>query len=234
MDVKVARLAATGKGQVLWQRPVSILLLDAVEVLLLATDGVGIHEQSQGLARGVGRVLEPTPITVLVGDHELAVLLAPHLPQLVGLRAEEVEPRGIAGQHGGIATGIAQGLEHDPAAVRPAPAVVAAPPLAVHAFAHLAGGADVVGQQPAVGLGAVHPRLDVVGDPLDVLVVAGVQVGVGDEAGGVQVQRDIAGHHARVHALEDLGEYDVIGPVQLAERIGGVEAGNVFVGRQVV
>ena len=66
MDVEVARFAAT--GQVPRQRPVAVLLFDAVEVLLLAADCVGVHQQPQGVALGQGPVERAVEEEAAVGQ----------------------------------------------------------------------------------------------------------------------------------------------------------------------
>jgi hypothetical protein len=73
-------------------------------------------------------------------------------------------------------------------------------PLAVEVLADAAGEADVVGQQAAVGAGALDPRVDVVDHPAAVALVAGQEVGVRDQAGHAQVRGHVA---AAVEALLD-------------------------------
>ena len=68
--------------------------------------------------------------------------------------------------------------------MRPSPAVVTAPPLPAAVLADDAARTDVVGNDAAVLLDALQPAADVVEYPLAVLLVAGVEIGVGDQAAG--------------------------------------------------
>ena len=118
--------------------------------------------------------------------------------------------------------------------MRPAPAVVPTPPLAVHQLANGSLGPNIVGHDAAVGRAALLPRLQIIEHPSFVLVVAGVEIGIGDQAGDTQIERHIAAGHALIDQVEDLGEYFVICPIDLEERVGTVGTRNILKGCQIV
>ena len=84
------------------------------------------------------------------------------------------------------------------------PAVQPAPPLAVAVLADPAGGSDVVGDDAAVLLDALDPAAHVVEDPLLVLLVARVEIGVGHEGRGAEAGRLVALEGHPVEEVEDL------------------------------
>ena len=70
-------------------------------------------------------------------------------------------------------------------------------------FADLAGGTDVVGNGPIVLADALYPAADVMEDPLLVLLVAGVEVGVGHQRRGAEIARFVALQRHLVEEVED-------------------------------
>ena len=129
----------------------------------------------------------PVPaIRPIAHRHEqLPVLPLPAVIDLQpDLRAQKIEVAGVAGEQLGAFDRDVDAVEHDVVALVVIPAVLAAPPHALAAPANDALGIDVVRADTAVLLGALHPCLRVVEHPLFVLVVAGVQIGVGHQRGG--------------------------------------------------
>ena len=173
-------------------------------------------------------VIEPALIAVAIRDAQRAVAHLAVLQQPVDLAAREVEVAVVAGQQRRVAAsddgGHAQAVE----AVRPAPAVKAAVPLAVVILADLAGEADVVRHQAAVLLGALDPCLGVLDHPLAVLLLAGEAEGVGDETGDRQVGRDIAQAHPVGHRLAHPA-----GELRVAQIIVVGDVGDVVEGQAV-
>ena len=84
----------------------------------------------------------------------------------------------------------------------PRPTVVAAVPRAVGVLTDFAGAPDVVGDDAAVLGRPLPPRAEVVGHPLAVAFLSGVEVGVRHQARDVEVQRDVALRAALVQHLE--------------------------------
>ena len=94
--------------------------------------------------------------------------------------------------------------------MRPAPAVVPAPPLAAHQLADDAVGTDIVGHDAIISGAARLPGLQIIQYPLPVLVFARVEVRVGNQAGGTQVE----GHVAAQQVEEREGEEGFIAVVR--------------------
>ncbi len=103
--------------------------------------------------------------------------------------------------------------------MRPTPAIIAAPPFAVHRFANDAVGADIVGTDAIVGLDAVGPRFQIVRDPMLITVVAGVEEGVGDQAGAGEIERDVTAHLPLVEGIQDHCIDCIIVPVGLGHHL---------------
>ena len=80
-------------------------------------------------------------------------------------------------------------------------------------LADFASEADVVGRDAVVLLGALDPAAHVVLDPLDVLLVAGIEISVGNQRCCGHVDRHVAFGHAVAHDLNDPPELIVIGMV---------------------
>ena len=102
-----------------------------------------------------------------------------------------------------------------------APAVQAAPPLAIAVLADLARGANVVGNDAIVGLDAVDPALHVVQHPLLVLLFACVEVSVRDEGRRAKVARLVALERHLVEQVDYLlsaGGFLVPARLQLLDR----------------
>ena len=179
-------------------------------------------------------VVEPALVAVPRRHFNYPVFFTAQIPQHIQLRAAEVEPGKVPGHQCRARAGDIGRLDDHARPVRPAPAVVAAPPLAIHQLTNFAIGSDIVGYDATVFVTVVHPGLYVVEHPVFVFVVAGVDIGVGDHASGVEIERYVVFGHAAVdqrqHALEDF----VVGPVGLDVRVGGVEPFHVFEGGQVV
>ena len=117
--------------------------------------------------------------------------------------------------------------------VRPAPAVVPAPPLAAHQFADDAVGTDIVGHDAIIS-GAAHlPGLQIIQYPLPILVFARVEVRVGHQAGGAQVEGYVAAGHALIDLVEYPGEDPVVCPIDLEEWVRTVSALYVFIRSQI-
>ena len=141
--------------------------------------------------------------------------------------------RHVAGHEQG-ATASHQGwLDDIVRSVRPAPAVVPAPPLAVYQFADDAVGTDIVGHDAIIFGTARLPGLQIIQYPLPVLVFARVEVRVGDQAGGTQVEGYVAAGHALIDLVEYPGEDPVVSPIDLEERVRTVSAFYVFIRSEV-
>ena len=118
--------------------------------------------------------------------------------------------------------------------MRPAPSVVAAPPLAVHPLSGYPGRADIVRQNAVVPVLVRHPRVKIIQHPLPVFLLARIHIGAGDHTRGRQVQRHVSRNHPLVHQLEHAGEHLVVIPVHSHIGIGAVHAGHILVRRQIV
>ncbi len=141
--------------------------------------------------------------------------------------------RHVAGHEQGATAGYEGWLDNITRSVRPAPAVVPAPPLAAHQFADDAVGTDIVGHDAIIGGAARFPGLQIIQYPLPVLVFARVEVRVGHQAGGAQVEGYVAAGHALIDLVEYPGEDPVVGPIDLEERVGTVSIFYVFIRSQV-
>ena len=150
------------------------------------------HEPASFVVVVVPRVL-PAVRAVAGRQQKLAVLAGDGVVhEKPDLRAQQLKIAEVAGEQEGALGGDGEGAEHDVVADEGVPAVEPAPPEAVAVFADLAGRPDVVGQDAAVALDALHPPLGVVEHPLFVLVLAGVEEGVGDQGGGTEAVGDVA------------------------------------------
>ncbi len=141
--------------------------------------------------------------------------------------------RHVAGHEQGATAGHEGWLDNIARSVRPAPAVVSAPPLAAHQFADDAVGADIVGHDAIIFGTARLPGLQIIQYPLSVLVFARVEVRVGNQAGGTQVEGYVAAGHALIDLVEYPGEDPVVGPIDLEERVGTVSTFYIFIRSQV-
>src|SRR3954447_22603797 len=96
--------------------------------------------------------------------------------------------------------------------MRPAPSVVAAPPLASQIFADCPREADVIWQYAVVGVRARFPACDVVRYPAAQRLIAGVQKGVRHLPSGVHVEWYVAAGSALIHFFDDFAEDSVVVP----------------------
>ena len=141
--------------------------------------------------------------------------------------------RHIAGHEQGATASYEGWLDDIARPMRPAPAVVSAPPLAVHQLADDAVGTDIVGHDAIIGGAARLPGLQIIQYPLPVLVFTRVEVRVGDQAGGTQIEGYVATGHALIDLVEYPGEDTVVGPIDLEERVRTVSALYVFIRSEV-
>ncbi len=141
--------------------------------------------------------------------------------------------RHVAGHEQGATAGHQSWLDNIARPVRPAPAVVPAPPLAAYQLADDAVGTDIVGHNAIIGVASRLPGLQIIQHPLPVLVFARVEVRVGNQAGGTQVEGHVAAGHALIDLVEHLGEDTVVGPIDPEERVRTVSALYVFIRSQV-
>ena len=188
--------------------------LDALPVLV----GQRARPQVDRMERADRAVVGPSAVEVLVGGHPDAVLVVAEGEIRVELLACQPEVRRVAGQQEGIEARIDRRLDDGQETVRPAPAVVASPPLAVEVFAHLAGQTHVVGEDAAVLVGSLLPSREVVDHPGAQGLIARVHEGVRHLACRVQVERHVPARRALVHLLDDLGEDVVVSPGRRGRR----------------
>ena len=99
------------------------------------------------------------------------------------LRAQKVEIAAIAGEQLSAFDRDIDAVEHDIVTLIVVPAVLATPPHTLAPSANNALGVDIVGTDAAVFLGALHPGLSVVENPLLIAIVAAVEIGVGHQRG---------------------------------------------------
>ena len=126
------------------------------------------------------------------------------------------------------------------------PSVEAAVPLAVDVLPDGAGVADVVGDHPVVGPGALHPGVGVLDGPVAVPLLAGQQKSVGRQGGLGEVVDDVppgpavvsgAAHLQRLGVLlgvppgGDAGQVVERNAVALAAAVQGIALGIVAVAR---
>ena len=116
--------------------------------------------------------------------------------------------------------------------MRPAPAIIAAPPLAIDVLADDVVEADIVRDNAAVAGGPFFPGSQVIEDPLLVCIVVAVHECMGNQAGGIEVEGHVATVHAGVHFGNDVGIDSVVGPGAAARRKVGVD--DVLIRCQVV
>ena len=141
--------------------------------------------------------------------------------------------RHIAGHEQGATASHEGWLDDIARPMRPAPAVVPAPPLAIHQLADDAVGTDIVRHDAIIGGAARLPGLQIIQYPLPVLVFACVEVRVGYQAGGTQVEGYVAAGHALIDLVEYPGEDPVVGPIDLEEWGRTVNTFYVFIRSQV-
>ena len=166
---------------------------------------------------GVPQGVLPTPGAVAGRKQELAVLPRDGIVhEDPDLRAQQLQVAEVAGEQDGAFGGDGQRIEHYVVADEAVPSVEPAPPLAPAVFADPAGRSDVVGHDAAVAPHPFHPGLRVLQHPLPVLLLAGVQVCVGDQGGGAQAVGDVAVEDDVVEQLEDrVPAFGVFEPVRL-------------------
>ena len=199
--------------------------------LLGAHGARALHDAARGdavvHAASDGGSEYPALGAVADGRDELAVVLdLRRVDDDLELGAQEVEILVVAGEHEGAFDGGVDAVEHDVVALVVVPAVLAAPEDALASAADDAVVVDVVGGDAAVLVRAVDPGFEVVEDPLLVLVVAGVEVGVGDEGRSRESVGGVALEHELVEEVDDVGPaLRVLEPVGLEVRDDGVEAG---------
>ena len=138
------------------------------------------------------------------------VALLPELEDAVLLAARQLEPGVVAGEQEGVAGRGEQGHLDVVPAVRTGPSVEAAVPLAVEVLPDGAGVADVVGDHPVVGTGALHPGAGVLDRPVAVPLLAGEEKGVRRQGGLGDVVDDVPPFPAVVNGAAHLQRLGVI------------------------
>ena len=141
--------------------------------------------------------------------------------------------RHVAGHEQGTTASYEGWLDDIARPMRPAPAVVPTPPLAAHQLADDAVGTDIVGHDAIIGGAASRPGLQIIQYPLTVLVFACVEVRVGYQAGGTQVEGYVAAGHALIDLVEYPGEDMVVSPIDFEEWVRTVSALYVFIRSEV-
>ena len=151
------------------------------------------------------RIPFPAVRPVAHRHEQLPVLPLPAVVDLqLDLRAQKVEVPAVAGEQLGAFDRDVDAVVHDVVALVVIPAVLAAPPHALASPANDAFGIDVVRADTAVFLRALHPRFSVVENPLFVLVVARVQIGIGHQRSSRQAVGRVALQDESVEQIDDL------------------------------
>ena len=152
-----------------------------------------------------------------VGHQKLTVLVRDGIVEKhLNLGAQQIEIARVPRHEVSAFRGDRQGMEDMAPPNIAVPAVHRPPPHTVPMLAGLAGRPHIVRHDAAVGVDALHPRLDVVHDPTLVLVVPGVQIRIGHEPSSGKVGRRVAVEHELVEQPNDLRRaHGILPPTQL-------------------